>query len=847
MKPLPLLIAAGLMCWSLSTAAGASLLLADHGRSDYRIVIAKSASPSEKHAAAELQMFLEQICGARLPVVTDDEPLGEREIILGDNAHLRPAGVDVDLAQLGDEGFVIRTAPPHLIIAGGRQRGTMYGVYTLLEDHLGCRWFSSKVSRIPRLERVEITDLDERQTPLLEYREPFSSPDAQDGDWAARNRMNSANALLTAEHGGKIVYYTPWVHTFYHLIAPGRYFAQHPEWFSEIDGKRTHDHAQLCLTNEALIQEAIKNVKGWIKDHPEANIISVSQNDGYGWCTCKDCAALEQREGGAHSAPIVHFVNRIAEAIADEYPNVAIDTLAYSYSVKPPRTLKPRSNVIIRLCTGACCFSHPLASDDHPATVSLREDLQNWFKLTKRIYIWDYVCDYHHYIMPWPNLRVLGPNIKFFVDHGVRGIFEEGCYNTLGGDMAELKAYVMAKCLWNPRYDVEKAVREFIAGYYGPAARPVREYLDLLHDKVERDHIHMGIGVGPDAPYLTPEVIARADQLFDEAERLAASDAPCLERVKALRLSVQYVKLCRFRPAYVVDGEHYRPLNVPPWYDAAVRDFFAVAERRGITLIDEWRPLADYRKQVETGLRPYDAVVLENARLRVGIVPPLGGRIVSLRDKESNAEIMFQRGPAAPGYPPTAVGGYEEYASLDYGGPGADAEFSGQRCDQAEASGILLSAQVTDDLRLERRIELSATAPAVRITSVLTNTSDHPVEAVLRGHPEFAGGDLRDLVVRVPAAAGPGERIALIPPDDAGEWHRFLSGAEMARGSWELLDVKRGTGVRMGFDPAQISKALLNWSPDGPRVNLELYSTQKELAPGASLTLAQTIELMRRR
>ena len=840
MKSLPLLMVPALACWSFSTAGAERLLLADNGRSDYRIVIGKSASPSEKHAAQELQMFLQRISGARLPVVTDEEPVGDHEIILGDNAHLRSTGADVDLAQLGDEGFVIRTAPPHLIIAGGRQRGTMYGVYTFLEDHLGCRWFSSKVSRIPRLERIELGAINERQVPVLEYREPFSA-DAFDADWAARNRMNSASARLTAEQGGKIIYY-PFVHSFYGLIPPDKYFPQHPEWFSEVGGKRTHDGAQLCLTNEALVQEAIKNVKAWIKDHPDANIISVSQNDTGGWCTCDKCRALEQQEGGVHSAPIVYFVNRVAEAIADEYPNVAIDTLAYSYSRQPPRTLKPRPNVIIRLCSIECCFSHPLATDDYGQNVSFRDDIQGWFKLTKRIYIWDYVCDFANYIMPWPNLRVLGPNIKFFVDHGVRGIFEEGCYNTLGGDMAELKAYVMAKCLWNPNYDVEKAVSEFIAAYYGPAARPIREYLDLLHDKVEQDHIHIQIWTGPNAPYLTPEIIARADQLFDEAERLAANDAACLEHVKALRLSLQYVKMSQARPGYAVVDDQYRPAKVPPWYEATVRDFFAVAERDGITLISEGGALADYKRRVEAGFRTYPAVVLENERLRAAVIPALGGRMVSLRDKQSGQEIMFQRGVEDRGYP--AAGGYEEYASAEYRGPGAADEFSAERSDQAGAPGVVLKAQVTDDLRLERHIELSAVKPAVRITSVLTNTSDHPVQAVLRTHPEFAGRDLSDLVVRVPAAAGRGLRISLAPPEAQGEWERLLSGDQIARGTLELLDAKRKTGVRLQFEPSQVSQALANWSTSGPRINLELYSTQQELAPGASLTLAQTIELV---
>jgi len=37
--------------------------------------------------------------------------------------------------------------------------------------------------------------------------------------------------------------YEGFVHTFYPLIPPEKYFAQHPEWFSEIKGTRTTDHA----------------------------------------------------------------------------------------------------------------------------------------------------------------------------------------------------------------------------------------------------------------------------------------------------------------------------------------------------------------------------------------------------------------------------------------------------------------------------------------------------------------------------------------------------------------------------------------------------------------------------
>jgi hypothetical protein len=60
-------------------------------------------------------------------------------------------------------------------------------------------------------------------------------------------------------------------------------------------------------------------------------------------------------------------------------------------------------------------------------------------------YIWDYVVDFHAWLMPWPNYFVLAPNIRFFQRHGVKGIFEEGNYKSYGGDLEAMKSYLMTK------------------------------------------------------------------------------------------------------------------------------------------------------------------------------------------------------------------------------------------------------------------------------------------------------------------------------------------------------------------------------------------------------------------
>ncbi len=594
-----------------SCAEPDELVLAEKHISAYRIVIGRTASPSEKHAADELQHFLKEISGAELPIGADDTPPMAHEIILGDNARLRRIEIAIDFPSLGDEGYVIKTSGSNLIIAGGAKRGTLYGVYGFLEDHLGCRWFTSQISHIPKKDRLAVTPIDERQIPALEYREVLYQ-DAMDGDWAARNRLNSANAHLTEAQGGKICYF-PFVHSFWQLIPPDEYFKSNTEWFSLIDGKRDlvghFKRTQLCLTNEEMIQQAIRTVRQWIHDHPEANIISISQNDGPGgWCECDNCHALEVKEGGVHSAPVIYFVNRIAEAVAKEHPTIAIDTLAYSYTIEAPKTLKPLPNVIVRLCTGAC-DSHPIGDEACDRNAALRRAFEDWSRLTKRIYVWDYIVNFHQYLLPFPNLHAVGPNLQFFVKHGVRGVFEQGSGDVSHSDMAPLKAFLLAKLLWTPDYNRDKAVHEFLDAYYGPAAEPIGQYLALLETEVKNGAymwFHMSPFERGNLPtYLGVETAGKASHLFDEAEHRVDGNPELLLRVQVARLSLDYVRLSLAArvSAMAGHGKDVQPLR--QWYKSAIDNFFKTANRGGVQCIRESSrhesSMAQFRKLLEAG------------------------------------------------------------------------------------------------------------------------------------------------------------------------------------------------------------------------------------------------------
>lgn len=563
-------------------AKGEYLILADGGASDYQIVLPRAASPSQKHAAAELQRFLRQMSGAELPVVSEEEPAQKREVLLG-NARAEQLDILVDWPKLGAEGYMLRTQGERLLIAGSPKRGTLYGVYGLLEDHLGCRWFTAQVSHVPKVKRLVLPRLDETVVPRLEYREPFWT-EAFDGDWAARNRMNSANARLTSKHGGKTVY-EGFVHTLDALV-PRALYEQHPEYFPLRNGRRVNGLVQRCLTHPDVVRIATENVLPRLRKNPRANIVSVSQNDVYENCECPACKELDEAEG-TPAASLLSFVNQIAEAVEKEFPHVAVDTLAYQYTRKPPRTIRPRPNVIVRLCSIECCFAHPLDGCSEASNTSFLEDLRGWSKLTRRLYVWDYTTNFKHYLLPFPNLDVLDKNIRTFVAHGVVGIFEQGNYSQGGGgELSELRAWVHAKLLWNPDRDGDALIREFVHGVYGRAAPAVQRFLDGQRQAARAGGEHVRIFDGAHRRYLDPALLRAYDALLEEAEQqAAASGDPALQtRVQRLRLPIWYARVVQWRDSHQ---------TLLP----ALRRLLETSRALGYTHFTEWTPVEqDYKR-----------------------------------------------------------------------------------------------------------------------------------------------------------------------------------------------------------------------------------------------------------
>jgi|GEM_PF-290719 len=799
----------------------------------YVIAIPNKPTIQEKCIAKDFQLVLEQITGNLVPIISEAKIGKKSAFLLGKTSAAIKAGVD--FKKLGLEGIAIKTSGSNLILAGNK-RGVFYASYSFLENTLGCKWFTPDCTVIPNKGTVKIAKIDKTYIPPLEHRS-LDYPNSCNQYWAVRNMVNGAQANIDEERGN-CIRYQGFVHTSYALVPPERYFAQHPEYYSEMGGIRIGpSDTQLCLTNPDVLKIATQTVREWFRANPAATIVSVSQNDLWNYCQCANCAALAEKEG-SQSGPLIHFVNAIADAIKDEFPDKIIDTLAYQYTRKPPKFVKPRPNVVVRLCSIECCFVHPL--ETCPFNASFRTDIQNWAKMSNRLWIWDYVINYAHTIMPFPNLYSLKPNINFYIKNGVTGIYEESDYYTKGGEMAELRTWIMAKTLWDPTYDTDKAIDEFLPAYFGNAAPFIRSYVNLIHKQVkDNPNTHIMIYSPPTAGNLTPEIIKRSNELFDAAEDAVKNDDKLLHRVQVARLPIMYTMIAMGYSGYVEDGN---ALVVPKnRIDGGLAAAFEkIARKEGVTMINEGTTLDTWLNSLTKDGESLQVVKLANPSISVSLIPGAGGRIWKMSYLPTNKELMRVYGK--PGSLQPKQGGYEEFSNLGYRSPGWSDVYSVS--DQSNTS-IKLEATLPNGLKFSRVISLDAVKPIINIKSTITNASKDTIESGIRVHPEFSASEVNKGYVAFKKADGSwGATSLLVTKDPDTEKEIWMRGPAKPAGEWAYIDGVDGLGIVNRFNPDQVDLTYFNYFGNGGRINLELFPKATKLEPGQSISLDQSYEIV---
>jgi hypothetical protein len=506
----------------MNASSHAQLNLATNAQSKYRIVVADEADHYEKKAASVLQKYLQEISAANLSVVTDDQAATPYEICIGKTNRTSTKENFVT------DGFIIKTNGNKLYIYGRLGHATLYGVYHFLEKYLGCRKFTPILKYVPKLSTIKLTSINDLQNPQFSFRQVYY-PGQYDEEFREWHKLQ-----LLEDYWGL------WGHTFDKLLPPSVYFKSHPEYYALVNGERKA--TQLCLSNANVYQILVKELAKQIDAQPEKKIWSVSQNDGFGYCTCALCAAIDSKYGGPQGS-IINFVNKVAR----QFPAYTISTLAYLYSKHPPKYIKPLNNVSIMLSSIDVDRAKPIASN--PRAASFRNDLVGWATLTNQLMVWDYVVQFTNYVSPFPNLTTLQPNLNYFGKNNVSGAFIQGTENTTG-EFAALKAYLLAKLSWDPKADITKAKAEFMTSYYGKATPFINQYIVQIEQELQKSGRILDIYGTPAAEWntwLRPDQIDQYSNLLEKAAASVETQPNFLKRVQLETLPLEFAVLQQAR------------------------------------------------------------------------------------------------------------------------------------------------------------------------------------------------------------------------------------------------------------------------------------------------------------
>lgn len=496
--------------------ASAQLTLVKDGKAVSRIVLSEK-SEINRQAADLLQDFVQRISGASLPIVEGKAKSGD--VVIGGKS-----------AEAGEDGFTLCTEQNQLRITSGGDKGSIYGVVTLLEKYMGVSYYAYQAYTLTPSKTITLPEIHLSETPAFRYRQSFSYG-CDDPIYKMWFRLEEPKDVFIDNM---------WVHTFDRLMPSDVYGKDHPEYYSYINGEhRPGNHSQWCLTNPDVYDFVVKKLDSVFKANPDKKLISVSQNDGNNtFCTCEECRKVYEEEG-APSGAYIRFMNKLAE----RFPDKEISTLAYLFTMHPPKHVKPLPNVNIMLCDIDCMREVPLT--DNASGRDFVKALEGWSAISNNIFVWDYGINFDNMVSCFPNFHILQKNIQLFKKNHVTMHFSQ-VNGSKGTDFSEMRAYMIGKLMWDPYQDADSLMRSFMDGYYGAAASYLYQYQKIMQGGLLASGTNLWIYDSPVTHkngMLNDQLCKTYDELFDQAEAAVASDPVRLDRVQLSRLSLIYSEL----------------------------------------------------------------------------------------------------------------------------------------------------------------------------------------------------------------------------------------------------------------------------------------------------------------
>ena len=497
------------------------------GHSNYAIVNGPQPGVHERAAAKDLQRYLQRISGVELPVKslrTDRQPaiiLGTMETV-ATIAALAKQG-QLDLSDLGNEGYLIKTVETDVLIAANTGPGAMHGVYGFLEDVLGCRFFMPDEQigeHVPRRATIELPALDIRDKPSLDLRAMnFGHVGcSRELPWAHKNRLNHVTFTDKPEQGGSQessrnsfhIYPNGDFHSFQAILPPEKHFNDHPDWYPLIGGRRTcSTYTQLCTSNPEVAEAVADRLKREAEANPDVRWFMLGAEDAHGdqyWCQCQSCRALDEPGAPLERSNSLRYwtlVIAVAEKLKETHPDHKIVMGAYKDYMVPPATrdLKLPKNVVVMLChQRPFCLLHPIAYKkqvENPDRTDARaenvvgsgacfnhsyRELVNTYSAMTSLCILEYYGKVGWFGLPWPLQQNLAQDFTFYRKLDLAGLrTNAGCNFGTNGQLL----YLMAKFAWNTDREVDQMLDDYYEHFYGPSRKPMEKYFQRLCDLFE--------------------------------------------------------------------------------------------------------------------------------------------------------------------------------------------------------------------------------------------------------------------------------------------------------------------------------------------------------------------------
>ena len=487
--------------------------LVENGISDYQILIPSTADECIRYAASEMQKYINQTSGVRLPIVEDSAAqifLSGKFISLGETSLRELAGFKVDYDSLNDDGFLMKTKNNALYIVGERNSGVLYGVYDFCERILGTRFLTNDYTYIEERDKIVLYEMDRIEIPAFSVRWYYAQQTMKQLEFVTRQRQtpiyNNGRPALYGD-GGYNTYYKGVVgHTVVTELLPTKvYLADHEDWYAT--NTEVASQNDLCYTNgitedgeldkndnDSMAMEMLRVCKDIIlQNDTNADTIFIGQEDNQIWCQCDDCVKSGEKYGG-RSGTLLTFINAIAKELEEWNESeklgkkITVETFAYLKTIDPPGEIdkdgewkpkvKARANVAVQYAWMGC----NLHSITEACTINRThaERFKHWEECAENITIWDYATNFSHNFFWFENFDSLVKNYKYYLDIGVTRVMTQGAPHVSNYYQGHLENYVVAKLLWNPWYDVNELINEFNYYYYGDSYQTMNDFVSYM-------------------------------------------------------------------------------------------------------------------------------------------------------------------------------------------------------------------------------------------------------------------------------------------------------------------------------------------------------------------------------